>query len=151
MGLEKKCSNKRIINSLHLEHNVITSNPNKILQEISCFYQKLYTSNNQSLRTKILNNVDMPQISQEDKEFLDSPIRSEEIKIVIKQLGRNKCPGLDGLPIEFYDNFYKELMPTLNQLVLKMSTTNTLNYSARQGTIALLDKLNKDLLEIKNW
>ena len=86
-----------------------------------------------------------------DKRVLDSPISAQEIKIAVRQMAKNKCPGLDGLPIEFYQNFWEDLTPTLHSVYLKAIEGELLNPTARQGVISLLDKPDRDLLRIKSW
>ena len=39
------------------------------------------------------------------------------MKIAIKQLKRNKTPGLDGFPVEFYETFQKDLINIIHSLI----------------------------------
>ena len=95
--------------------------------------------------------IDFPQISENQKNVLDSPITLQELKIAILSMNNDKCPGLDGYPIEFYKTFWTDLSPTLHSLMLRYSTSFTMNSTAKQGVISLLDKPNKDLLQVRNW
>ena len=51
---------------------------------------------------KFLETYTLPKLKQEEKENLNRPITSKEIKLVIKNLPKNKSSGPDGFPGEFY-------------------------------------------------
>ena len=55
---------------------------------------------------------------------MKNPITSTEIKNVIKILPKNKSPGSDGFPGEFYQTFRKELMSILLKLFQKIRGRN---------------------------
>ena len=58
-----------------------------------------------------MNNLDflqdliIPQVLPDDKELFELPIALDEVKIAIRQLNSNKCPGIDGIPIDFIKDF----------------------------------------------
>ena len=58
---------------------------------------------------KFLEEYTLPKLKQEEIENLNRPITSKEIKLVIKNLPKNKSPGPDGFPGEFYQIFKEEL------------------------------------------
>ena len=49
-----------------------------------------------------LKNHPVPKLKQEEVENMNRSITSKEIKLVIKKLPKNKSPGTDGFPGEFY-------------------------------------------------
>ena len=96
-SLEKSLTNKKTIHSLRLDNGKVTGDKDKILQYIGDFYEKLYTSNPEIKPTDaFFDDINVPRIKQDDKEFLEGPITLEEVKIALKQMNTNKCPGLDG-------------------------------------------------------
>ena len=151
LGLENSRNNKRDITAIKTKNGDTTFDEDEILVNLSGYYEKLYTSNGRSCDTTYLDNLEFPTISLEQKNVLDENFTKDEIKIAIMQIKEKKCPGLDGFPIEFYKKFWNILSPTLHSLYMKCFSDNKMNPSAKEGVIALLDKPNRDLLEIKNW
>jgi hypothetical protein len=49
--------------------------------------------------------MDIPQLSQDENTFLIAPFSEEEVFEAISQMERNKSPGPDGFPAEFYQHF----------------------------------------------
>ena len=115
------------------------------------FYRKLYTSRNISLDTTYLSDINVPQVSIADKLILDSPITLQEIEIAVKGMKTGKCPGLDGLPIEFYVTFWEDIKFILHSVYLRWIEDDELHESAKEGVISLLEKPGKDQLLINNW
>ena len=66
-------------------------------------------------------------------------------------LKSNKTPGADGLSLNFYRKFYKDLKEPLLNLYKYSIQEGRLNKTARYGIINLIQKKGKDDLLIKNW
>ena len=66
------------------------------------YYEHLYANKMGNLeeRDKFLETYKLPKLKQE-VENLNRPITSKEIKLVIKNLPKNKSPRPDGFPGEF--------------------------------------------------
>ena len=54
---------------------------------------------------KFLETYTLPKLKQEEIENLSRPITNKEIKLVIKNLPKNKSQGHDGFPGEFHQTF----------------------------------------------
>lgn len=52
-----------------------------------------------------LNNLGIPQLSEEQKLSCEGQITIEECKGILETFENNKSPGNDGIPSEFYKNF----------------------------------------------
>lgn len=45
--------------------------------------------------------LNIPQVTERDNYILELEILLEEIHLALKSMNCNKCPGTDGLPVEF--------------------------------------------------
>lgn len=93
----------------------------------------------------------LPQINEKDKYMMDGDIQLEEIHIALKQMKKNKCPGLDGLTPEFYLRFWPYLAKAFHKLFTDIVKNNLLHTTARDSIFSLLDKPDKNPLHVKNW
>ena len=75
---------------------------------------------------------------------MTNPITSTEIEAAIKNLSKNKSPGLDGFTGKFYQTVREELMPILPKLIQKIAEEGTLPNSFYKVTITLIPKPDKD-------
>ena len=81
---------------------------------------------------------------------MNNQIISTEIEAVIKNLLKNKSPGLDGFTGVFYQTFREELMPILLKLFKKIAEEGTLLNSFYKATITLIPKPDKDNTKREN-
>ena len=92
------------------ENSEIYTNKDDIMRIATKYYQNLYTPNKINVNTqdKLLKNI-KNKINLEQKEMLDALITLEEIRTAIFQMKPGKSPGLDGIPVEFYQEFWEEI------------------------------------------
>jgi len=70
---------------------------------------------------EFLERYNLPKLKQEEIENINRPIKSTEVKTIIKNLPTNKSPGADGFTGEFYQKFREELTPILLKLFQKIA------------------------------
>ena len=123
--LEKSQGAKSSITALKNDKNE-TKTETKDLKEIAHkFYTKLYNEEDTSkrLQNKILAKV-RKRLSRSQREKLDCQITGEEIRKAVFSQAKEKTPGIDGLPAEFYQIFWEEI---------KEPFTKLLDHAARYG------------------
>ena len=67
-----------------------------------------------------------------------------ELRNTLKLMPKNKTPGNDGLPVEFYLIFFDILGPELLKCINECYKQGTLTISQRQATVTLIEKPGKD-------
>ncbi|KAK3526232.1 hypothetical protein QTP70_018273, partial [Hemibagrus guttatus] len=92
----------------------------------------------------------LPKVSSEDKAALEGPLVLEELQVALNTMPSGKAPGIDGLPVEFYKFFWKELGEDLLEVLEESCRERCLPLSSRRAVITLLPKKG-DLQDIKNW
>ena len=99
---------------------------------------------------RFLEKFNLPRLNQEETEIMNNLITSTEIEAVIKNLSKDKSPGLDGFIGEFYQTFREELMPIFLKLFQKIAEEGTLPTSFYEATITLIPKPDKDNTKKEN-
>ena len=105
--LEKRFIKQTRISRLKEEEGNLATKTQDLLRITSEFYKKLYTASetNSSSQKALLKNI-KKTLSQTHKDLLDSPITLEELEKAVKSLNKEKSPGINGLPAEFYQMFW---------------------------------------------
>ena len=96
---------------------------------------------------KLLEKYNLPRLNQRERENMNRPITSIEIKTVIKNLPTNKSPGPDGFIGRFYQMFGEELTPILLKLFQKIAEGGTLPSLFLETIITLIPRLDKDITQ----
>ena len=157
LGLEKSRALNNTIFELNVEGNSIEGESD-ILNELGKFYEKLYkkeevVSNKvEDDFLKFLFDLVIPSLSEDSRKECDEIISLEEMGEAILKMNNGATPGSDGLPIEFYKFFYKEIKHILFNCFLYSFETSTLPKSQQKGIISLLHKANNlDRKSLENW
>jgi hypothetical protein len=82
------------------------------------YYKKLFGQPEPNFFSMVEENTnDILQISTEESEILTTNFTEEEVKEAIMQMQRNKAPGPDGLPAEFYQVFWEVIKGDLMDML----------------------------------
>ena len=119
----------------------------EINAELKSFYKNLYSSKLTSASENLWQNPsalkDLPKLSNQTKDILDSDITIEELQKALTDLTNKKSPGVDGLTAEFYKFFFPILGPILLDTLNFSRNNGQLPISLRRAVITLLHKKRK--------
>jgi hypothetical protein len=109
------------------------TNINDILTEEIRFYKDLYSFNdNIANNNEYLNNITLEKsLNIEDANRCGGVLTLEECTLAVREMKKNKSPGLDGLTSEFYQVFWNKI----SKLVL-----NSLNEGFQKGELSFTQK-----------
>ena len=119
------------------------------LLEQAKFYEKLY-KNDSSVRFS-MQNTNGTKITDEQREYLDSPLTQQEFQKVLRDFPSEKSPGCDGLLAEVYQCFWTEIQEPYLAAIQHAVANGELHISARRGILTLIPKKDRDPLTLKNW
>ena len=142
---EQQQQQKKTIKKLNVkEDGQITekTETKDILQAINQFFTKMYTSNptDENLQNDFFQHINA-KLDEQAKHNLELPITQDELHSTSKNTDTNKSPGIDGLPIEFFQTFWQEVKTELEQISnLIYIQQQNLNTSQRTGIITLTHK-----------
>ncbi len=99
----KECESKSYISAIKSSDDQVTTNPvaiNNIFKGYTNLY-KAKTDFDEPICKQYLDKLELPRISQIDKEFLEAPLSLEELHVSLKSLQKGKSPVLDGFPLNY--------------------------------------------------
>ena len=152
-GLIKKKREKNQTNKIRNEKGEVTRDSAEIKRIMRDYYEQLYVNKLDNLEEmdRFLEKFSLPRLNQGDLELMNNPITSTEIEAVIKNLPKNKSPGLDGFTGELHQTFREELMFTLLKCFQKIAEEGTLPNSFYKATITMIPKPDKDNTKKENY
>ena len=150
-NLEKKRGEDKLFRALQSSNSALISEPTAIRAEIKSFYVSLYSAKlcNKPIQMQLLTKIDK-QISDDQDMALTQPFTRQDLEKSIKQMANGKCPGLDGLPAEFYKHFFYLIADDLLLVFTELLHSGRMLASQRTSLITLLYKKG-DCTDLKNW
>ena len=147
-NLERTRYNAKCTSSLINNEGQEIDNLGEIIKEQELFYTNLYKSD-YSVNFTIRNNTNRV-LSDEDSRNLSDNISIEELKSAVFDMKKQRAPGPDGLPVEFYQAFWNEIKEPLFQCYTYCFEKGSLHSTAREGILNLIPKGTKDSRFLKN-
>ena len=93
----------------------------------------------------------IPKLSEDMKALCDAELSESEILDSLKSFKNGKSPGTDGLVIEFYKFFWKQIKPYLIESYKYSLLKGELTVEQKRAIITLIPKKDKDRLFLNNW
>ena len=143
LRLEQKRQINNKISGLKSEDGTMATGDAEVLKVAGKFYEKLFSSNNVE-KAKIedyLNTTDITtQLNEEDALQCEGLLSISECAHAVKNLKKNKAPGLDGLTNEFYQTFWSDFGEFLVDVFNEAYHEQKLSFSQNQSVLSLIFK-----------
>lgn len=143
----KKKRSERAIHSIRDTSNTLVYSEKGILEAFQHFYSGLYQSSTpqvNKIESFLKNKALLTPLSEEHKEMMDNPITEEEVIRAITRMKKNKAPGPDGYPVEFYQLFQATLSPVMTKTFNSIMTTGEIPPSWRSSMLIPILKPGKE-------
>ena len=147
LNLEKRNHIKKHIRKLHIS-GVIKTDPFCILNEQERFYRDLFKSSNNDPdialnMSSFLSDLNIPILSEDQKSSCEGKLSSEECFQLLDSFHNNKTPENDGIPIEFYKQFWSVISDSFISCVNERFEKGEMSSSQKQAVITLIEKKRK--------
>ena len=131
LNLEKRQHSKTHITKLKYDGREINDS-DEILRSQRLFYKNLYTASScdATYNDLFFEDANLPKLDK-----LEVPLRNEECYNVLKECTKGKCPGSDGLSVEFYLYFWPLLGEEMTQSFNYALDWGQMNITQKQGII----------------
>jgi len=151
LRLEKKRGSGSWISAIRNIEDVIVSKIDEICSVWRSFYLDLFTVGeiDTNIAACLLDKLDS-FLSPEQLALCDGPLSVAEVLTALNGMSKNKTPGSDGLPAEFYIKFWHIIGSDLTEVFNKAYNLDSLSETQKLGLITLIYKKG-DRLSCKNW
>ena len=90
----------------------------------------IQSKTDENIQKELLNDVNK-SLSATDKAFCDDVISLIQLENAMKELPLHESPGLDGLPVEFYQSMWETIKHDFYDLVTEISKDKELAFSQK--------------------
>ena len=94
---------------------------------------------------------ELPKLTDDSKKNIEGLISLQECLDALKTLKNNKTPGTDGIPVEFYKFFFRDIGSVLVRCFNHSFQEEIMSPDQRRAIINLIPKKDKDPLFLCNW
>ncbi|KAK3510233.1 hypothetical protein QTP70_031055, partial [Hemibagrus guttatus] len=113
-NLEKKGIQQKTMCHLRRPDRSITSDPAEMRSD---FYKQLYSAESCDAESAEDLLKELPQLHETQKEEIDRTINLQELTDAMSQLSTGRSPGIDGLPVDFYQHFWNVMGQDLHEVL----------------------------------
>lgn len=142
---------KRTFSGVKDRKGNIVKQSKEMCEVVQSFYEQLYTpeTTDDDIQSIILNN-DNTQLNDTDRHKCEGLLTHQECKRAVFGMSKNKTPGSDGLPAEFYQVFWEYIGYDLVEALNDLHLYGELSESQKIALITLLYK-KKCRFDLQNW
>lgn len=118
------------------------------------YYKNLYAQPkacNKSHMETVLDNLNLPRVTENQNEALAAEITDEKISKAISKLKANKSPRADGFTAEWYRSLKVSLLPLLRKAFNWVLKEGEIPHSWREASISVIPKEGKDEQECSSY
>lgn len=153
LNLQKRKVRNQTMSQVFDEDGVLTSDPKRILEITSSFFEKLYCGDPEirPLEEMDWEKLTIPKIKDATKEGMEEPYSEAELLGALKKMNLGKCPGSDGLTVEFYLKFWELLKGPFMESLHHGLSIGELSTEQKRGIINLIPKKDSDRRKVSNW
>ena len=150
---------RKLLTSIKTEENVMDNlgsdimlkNRDSISLYIYNYYKKLYMAESfdeegQEWFLQFVNKT----LTVQERTLLEKEITQAEIHKAIKLMNLNKAPGIDGIPVEFYLDYWDIIKNELSEIIINIAKGILLGDTQRNAIITLFPK-EGNLALLKTW
>ena len=102
-------------------------------------------------KKNIFLNEEFSKITDAERNHCEGPVTYCEALSAVKKMANNKTPGSDGITIEFYKFFWKDICNTLLDSFSYAFIKGELSIDQKRGILTLTPKKDKNRYFLKNW
>lgn len=142
---------KAAMTGLRGEDGVLRTDKDGMMGIATDFYRQLFGRQevDSGMGELFLGHLDA-KVPEAVRAVLELPISLEELTAALKGMKGKKVPGKDGIPKEFYEEFWDVLGPDLLRVFLDIFNCGELSPSMKEGVLSLLFKKG-DPEDLNNW
>ena len=153
LNLEKRHFKMSTISQLKSTDQEYVTSDKEILAECETFYKELFSAQKNVIPTE--NDLFQPEndtvLDNNEAMSCEGHLTEQECLKALRSMDREKTPGTDGFPAEFYKIFWKDLSPLLISALNYSYDEGSLSITQRRGIIKLIPKKDAEPHLIKNW
>ena len=140
---------------LQREDGSFTKDMNEMRDIATTFYKNLLTtqqfSDQQIQKRKSVLDCLEHKVSHEMAESLVKEISSTEVRAALVAVGKNVCPGNDGLSPEFFLEYWDDIVDAFTTALQEVFHLGRMPIEWNEGMIYLIPKVEGVVDDIKKW
>ena len=150
--LERERSSRGSISSILNSDDVEVFTRPEIERAHVSFYSRLFSEDfiDEACKEHCLSDIQLTP-SSEQRDSCEEPLSLTELSNALKSRNLNRSPGLDGLTVEFYLQFWDVLVPLLLRVANECFLRGSLPDSMKGSVTRLIFKKRGDMKCLRNW